>query len=60
MRPSDPTTAVWAMGLVMLLWASCLQLAKAQATGAAEKWTLGALPSSVRLEPVAGRLLGSR
>lgn len=50
MRPSDPTTAVWAIGLVMLLWASCPQLAKAQATGAAEKWTLGALPAGATLE----------
>jgi hypothetical protein len=57
MRASDLAAAVPAIGLVLVVWAACPRLARAQATRPAEAWTLGALPASVRLEPVTGRVL---
>lgn len=59
MRMGDSTAAILGLGVALLAWLGSSRLAAGQASRPADAWTLGALPPSVRLEPVSGRILES-
>lgn len=59
MRTGDLTALVLLVGMTLTVWLSGPRLARGQATQSAGRWTLGALPSSIRIDPVTGRLLES-